>query len=67
MKTFVSWAEENRIELPAISESKMRGGTAWWAYPDAYARSQYPTNYFTPRAADAPFKLGIGYPNKTKG
>ena len=67
MKTFISWAEDNNKNLPPISESKLRAGTAWWAYPEGYARSQYPENYFTPKAADAPFKLGVNYPHKTKG
>ena len=57
MKTFVQWAESNKLELPPVSEDTKRGGIASWAYPDAYVRAQYPNLYFTPHAADAPFKL----------
>jgi|694.fasta_scaffold132353_3 hypothetical protein len=58
MKTFTSWATENNLKIPAVTESIKRGGLAPYAYPDAYVRGQYPSNYFTPIAADAPFKLG---------
>lgn len=57
MKTFLKWAESNKLTLPPVSEDTKRGGIATWAYPDAYVRSQYPDLYFTPTAADAPFKL----------
>jgi hypothetical protein len=58
MKNFFQWAEEKKLELPKISEATKRGGIAHWAYPDAYARQQYPDGYFTPYAADAVFKMG---------
>jgi hypothetical protein len=57
MKTFTQWAENNKLELPAVSEDTKRGGIASWAYPDAYVRGQYPDLYFTPTAADAGVKL----------
>ena len=56
----MQWAGNEKKELPMISEKTHRGGIAHWAYPDAYARGQYPSNYFMPIAADAAFKLGIG-------
>jgi len=59
MKTFMQWAGTEKKELPMISEKTHRGGIAHWAYPDAYARSQYPDLYFTPIAADAIQKMGI--------
>lgn len=58
MKTFTQWASENKLELPEIQENTKRGGIAHWAYPDAYARQQYPDGYFTPIAADAVQKMG---------
>lgn len=57
MHTFTKWAEENKLELPAVSEDTKRGGIASWAYPDAYVRSQYPQLYFAPTAADHMQKL----------
>jgi hypothetical protein len=60
MKTFTDWATENNLKVPTVNENAKRGGIATWAYPDAYARGQYPSNYFMPIAADAAFKLGIG-------
>ena len=58
MKSFKQWAESKKLELP-LSEAgaSKRQGIAYWAYPDAYMRSQYPANYFTPSAADALVKL----------
>ena len=60
MNTFVQWAEKTKKELPLYKqdEATRRAGIAYWAYPDAYARSQYPDAWFTPYAADALFKLG---------
>jgi len=60
MKSFIQWAETAKKELPVYStdENTKRSGIAHWAYPDGYVRSQYPSNYFTPIAADAPQKLG---------
>jgi len=64
MKTFVQWAEKTKKELPLYTQeeagSQRRAGIAYWAYPDAYVRNQYPDSYFTPYAADALFKLGYG-------
>lgn len=62
MKTFIDWAGENKKELPvfAQNEATKRAGIAYWAYPDGYIRSHYPDGYFTPSAADAVFKMGIG-------
>jgi hypothetical protein len=57
MKTFTDWASDNKLRIPTVNENAKRGGIAPYAYPDAYARGQYPSNYFTPIAADAPFKL----------
>ena len=64
MKTFLQWAEENKLELPPVSEATKRAGIAHWAYPDAYVRQQYPDDYFMPRAADAMFKMGDHKPNR---
>lgn len=58
MKTFYQWAEEKKLDLPAVAENTKRSGIAHWAYPDAYARQQYPDGYFTPIAADAIQKMG---------
>jgi len=62
MNTFVQWAEKTQKELPVYTQEESgahrRGGIAYWAYPDAYVRSQYPDAHFTPIAADALFKLG---------
>ncbi len=57
MKTFLKWAESNKLELPPVSEDTKRGGIASWAYPDAYVRAQYPNLYFAPTAADHQQKL----------
>jgi hypothetical protein len=67
MKTFMSWAEENKKELPLfhpIGENTKRAGIAHWAYPDAYVRQQYPDLYFTPHAADAIQKMGKHEPSR---
>ncbi len=60
MNTFVAWAEKTKKELPCYKqdEATRRAGIAYWAYPDAYVRNQYPDLFFTPYAADAAFKLG---------
>ena len=62
MKTFIQWAGEVKKELPVYmqDENTKRAGIASWAYPDAYARQQYPDGYFMPHAADAMFKMGLG-------
>lgn len=58
MKTFSQWAAENKYELPELTENATkRAGIAGWAYPSSYVRGLYPDLYFTPYAADAPFKL----------
>lgn len=57
MKTFLKWAESNKLDLPPVIENTKRGGIASWAYPDAYARGQYPDLYFAPIAADHQVKL----------
>lgn len=68
VESFLQWAEKNKKELPLFvtSEDRVRGGIATWAYPDAYVRSQYPTGYFIPAAADAGVKLGLGKKGKKK-
>jgi len=67
MKTFVKWAESNKLELPPVSEhAAKRGGIASWAYPDAYVRSQYPNLYFAPTAADHMQKLKGAKKNESK-
>lgn len=66
MKTFLKWAETNKLELPVINDS----GTAEKAtsengvrtgigpqYPDAYVRAQYPHKYFNPVKATADLDL----------
>jgi hypothetical protein len=61
MHSFIEWAAENKLELPAVSEgATRRAGIAHWAYPDGYIRSHYPDGYFMPTAADALFKMAIG-------
>jgi protein-disulfide isomerase len=58
MKSFKQWAESKKLELPLVEAgAAKRQGIAYWAYPDAYMRSQYPANYFTPIASDALLKL----------
>jgi hypothetical protein len=67
MKTFLQWAESNKLELPPVSENATkRGGIATWAYPDAYVRSQYPSLSFAPTAADHAFKLKGSKKNESK-
>lgn len=58
MKTFIQWAKEAGKDLPepSTNENTKRSGIRG-AYPDGYVRSQYPDNYFTPIAADAPVQL----------
>ncbi len=67
MKTFVKWAESNKLDLPPVSEhAAKRGGIATWAYPDAYVRGQYPGIYFAPIAADHAFKLKGSKKNESR-
>jgi hypothetical protein len=58
MRLFSQWCKETGKELPDVptSENTKRSGIRG-AYPDGYVRSQYPSNYFTPIAADAPVQL----------
>lgn len=52
MKTFLKWAEENKLELPDLQENGTRTGVKP-QYPDGYTRSQYPDGYFPPTTATA--------------
>ena len=63
MKTFMQWAEEEKVELPFIDtehtskekttkENSVRTGQTQ-NYPDAYVRSQYPLAWFVPTKATA--------------
>ncbi len=52
MKTFVQWAEENKLELPALSECGRRTGIKP-GYPEGYARSQLPELGFMSKSATA--------------
>jgi hypothetical protein len=66
MKTFLKWAEANKLELPMLndtepskkttSESGTRTGVGP-QYPDAYVRAQYPHKYFNPTKATADLDL----------
>lgn len=66
MKTFIQWAGEVKKELPLYTqdENTKRAGIAYWAYPDAYVRQQYPDGYFMPIAADAMQKMGKHQPSR---
>jgi hypothetical protein len=74
MKTFFQWAETKKLELPVlgeqppakgtVDEKQTRSGIAHWAYPDSYARQQYPDGYFMPKAADAVQKMGKHQPSR---
>ena len=59
MKKFLQWVQDKNLDvsLPQEENTK-RAGMAHWAYPDAYARKQYPDSYFMPKAADAVQKMG---------
>lgn len=68
MKTFLQWVEEEKKDLPVISndsdddkkpslQEKTKRGGIGNQYPDAYVRQQYPRKYFNPIAADADYKL----------
>ncbi len=66
MKNFFQWAEEHAPDLgdllvsgegeDATSENRIRTGLKF-GYPDAYARAQYPNQYFPPYSATAPVDL----------
>lgn len=56
MKNFLQWAEENKKELPPLSEDKIRGGIHT-AYPSGYVRNQYPDAYFYSHSATAALDL----------
>jgi hypothetical protein len=66
MKSFIQWAGDNKAELPVYKQdeggSTVRGGIAYWAYPDGYIRSHYPDAYFMSRASDALWKMSPGPP-----
>lgn len=64
MKTFIQWAKVKNLPLPEIAENTKRAGMSQ-NYPPNYVRGQYPSNYFTPIAADAPYKLSAK-PNTPK-
>ena len=64
MKTFLQWAEGEKLNLPELSENAKRAGFAHWAYPDAYVRSQYTDQEFMTHAADARFKMGNHKPSR---
>ena len=65
MKSFIQWAEAEKLELP-LQEKTARAGIAHWAYPSAYKRAQYTANYFTPIAADALQKMGDNADDESK-
>ena len=56
MKTFLKWAEQNKLELPVIAENGVRTGVGP-QYPDAYVRAQYPHKYFNPIKATSDLDL----------
>jgi hypothetical protein len=63
MKTFKQWAEENKLELPIVTDTtektdkttdENRVRTGWSAnYPPAYFSAQYPHKYVNPHKATA--------------
>lgn len=62
MKTFIQWAEANKLELPVVTdeqpkekaktEGRVRTGYSG-NYPAAYVSGQYPHHYFNPYKATA--------------
>lgn len=66
MKTFMQWVEENKLELPALtdaeegkeatSENRARTGVGP-QYPDAYFMAQYPHKYSNPTKATTDLDL----------
>jgi len=66
MKTFLNWAEENKLDIPVFkdapeaekttAESGTRTGIGP-QYPDAYVRAQYPHKYFNATKATADLDL----------
>ena len=68
MKSFLQWAEENKVELPvfkdaeendnqpALQEKTKRTGLSA-NYPKAYVSAQYPDLYWTPIKATAALDL----------
>lgn len=65
MKNFKQWAEEKNIELPDLSENRVRTGVGP-QYPDAYVRGQYPGSYFPPAKATAVLDLKNAEKTKAK-
>ncbi len=63
----MTWAEENKLELPPVDENTKRAGIAHWAYPQAYTQrgTGYPDSYLATHAADAMQKMG--YAKKAGG
>lgn len=66
MRTFTQWAEEKKLELPVLVDTKTgevatgentkRTGLSY-NYPDLYVRGQYPHKYFNPMKATADLDL----------
>jgi hypothetical protein len=58
MKTFLQWAEEEKLELPAVDENTKRAGISD-NYPQAYSGKKYayPDGYFMPITSTAKGKL----------
>lgn len=73
MKSFLKWAESNKLDLPLVdAPASEKNDTAVAAkstdentkrsgisqnYPDAYVRAQYPHKYFNPVTSTADGKL----------
>ena len=66
MKTFLDWANSQKLELPLLTEKAARAGFNYHAYPDLYIRTHYPDGWFMPRAADNLFKLADHHPFHVK-
>lgn len=67
MKTFIKWAESEKLELPIVSDTEEQGEETTdenrtrtgltHNYPDAYVRAQYPHKYFNPTKATTDLDL----------
>jgi hypothetical protein len=68
MIDFFQWVEEQKLELPTLTDSDDTSGKPKLGenvkrsgighqYPDAYVRAQYPHKYFNSQAPDADYKL----------
>jgi hypothetical protein len=62
MKTFLQWAEENKYDLPVVTDTdEKKDATSEGSYrrrikfghPDAEGAAQYPQGYFAPGSATA--------------